>query len=765
MRVYQYKPIVGDGIDVPKTDSVASYPLLDIGRTRLRKIVVDFDNDISSLYTRISIGELDLLSNNIDLANRVINLDELTINDTKSQIRLGRSAEAKQVEQEVEEEVEEVAQKGWQFIVGKLQLRNNDLRFDNDNKPKQAKWMDYAHIDATNFNLVVDDFRFRLDSISGQVREGSFREQSGFVLEALRGNVLYSNTTIFLDDLYLKTPGTELKRYARMDYASLRELGNDFPSTKMDFNISNSHVKVSDILTFAPTLAKQPAFSDPDETWTLNLQGSGTMKSFHIEELQFAGLGNTRIDASGSMAIGENVDQTGGTLFIRELYTTQSDIALFTGSRLSQGNINLPEAFNVTGTLRGGIGGLNADLQIGSTAGSLGVVGVINNLNTPATATYSANIRTSRLNLGSIIRNSPLGRITANLTVKGRGLKAGNFDTDFKGTVYSVDYNNYSYRNIKMDGSLNRSTLNLRTDIDDPNIDLEGRLVAQLTTNPSFIFNGFVDSMKLHALHLTTEPVVFRGKINANVPFASADRLDADILVTDALLVSSSQRLPLDTVRFKAGQYESGQFITVSSDIANADLRGQFRIADLASMFQQSIQPYFAIAPGGGSNLRPYNVEFTADIANAPVVADLVAGLESFEPIHISGTLTSEAGINARAQSSSIHYMGNQVQGLDLIVTTTPQGLLFNGDMQRLKSRTFDIYHTRLHATALNNKLELTKEMKEETMMMTPEVIQMMTPEVIQMMTPEVIQMMKILNQNKNPRQQTQDQEAAQTIP
>jgi hypothetical protein len=103
MRVYQYKPLVSDGIDKPKTVSEASYPLLNIGKTRLKNIVVNFDNDISSLYTRVSVGELELQSNDIDFANRVINLQELTINDTKSQIRLGKSTEARQVEEEVEE--------------------------------------------------------------------------------------------------------------------------------------------------------------------------------------------------------------------------------------------------------------------------------------------------------------------------------------------------------------------------------------------------------------------------------------------------------------------------------------------------------------------------------------------------------------------------------------------------------------------------------------------------------------------------------------
>ena len=53
-------------------------------------------------------------------------------------------------------------------------------------------------------------------------------------------------------------------------------------------------------------------------------------------------------------------------LTIRRLHTTQTDIALFTGHRLSNEQINLPEEFDANGTVAGNINNLSTNLTINS---------------------------------------------------------------------------------------------------------------------------------------------------------------------------------------------------------------------------------------------------------------------------------------------------------------------------------------------------------------------------------------------------------------
>jgi hypothetical protein len=241
------------------------------------------------------------------------------LKNTTAAIRIGRKEEARVVVKEVKQEAKSQVEAGWRIFVSAMDLENNSLQFDNDNNPRIKYGIDYGHFKGDTITLEANDLLLSADSISGKIKKGSFKEQSGFVLNELQGEFLYANTQTFVKDLVLKTPGSELKRYASLTYNSFEDLSENFPNTQIDADISNSHVQVKDILAFAPQLHSEPAFENPNAVWYITLQGNGTLQSMHIANLQFRGLKNTQIDASGSLATNNDPNKTGATLRIRRL--------------------------------------------------------------------------------------------------------------------------------------------------------------------------------------------------------------------------------------------------------------------------------------------------------------------------------------------------------------------------------------------------------------------------------------------------------------
>jgi hypothetical protein len=708
-RIYQSKPLVTPEPEIKDiVEAKQLNPLkLAFKEANLENIKIDFRNDVSAMYTTIDLGKLNVQSNSIDLNNRVIDLKNISLDNTTSIIRLGRKEQAKVVEKEVEQEAKSQVEAGWNIRIAALDLNNNTLQFDNDNTPRAGYGIDYGHMKGEAFTLQAEDLVLSLDSIGGKIKKGSFKEQSGFVLEELKTEFLYSKTKTYLKDLILKTPGTELKRYALLNYASFKDLVENFPRTQIDVDIANSHIQVKDILAFAPQMRSQPAFANPNATWYINMQGNGTIESMHVANLQFRGLKNTQIDASGSVAANNDPNRSGGTLYIRKLHTTQSDIALFTGQRLSNEQLNLPEEFDAHGSLAGSINNLTTNLTVNSAVGTATVNGRFTNLMNPNTATYTAAVRTNSLNLGHIIRNNQVGNISANVTVSGKGFTPNNLNTSFKGDIYALTYNSYVYRNINVNGNLKGALLNVTTNVNDPNIHLNGTLTSTLSASPSFHFEGMIDSANTMPLGFTIQPVVARGKIIADVPVMNENYLEANVLLTQALFVSSTQRLPLDTIQFISGRNDTAQFMTLKSDVANARLSGQYRYSDLGVILQKSVEPYFSVTPAGTiTGVQPYNFSFTADIANAPVLASFVPGLKSFEPIHIDGRAATNQGITATMNTPFISYNGNDITGLNLKVNTTDKGLQFIADVQHIQGLGHNLYHTQLNATALNNKID-----------------------------------------------------------
>jgi hypothetical protein len=110
---------------------------------------------------------------------------------------------------------------------------------------------------------------------------------------------------------------------------------------------------------------------------------------------------------------------------------------------LSTPQINIPETFDVRGTIAGNTARLRTNLVINSTAGDLAVNGFFTNLTNPNNATYNAAVRTNGLRIGSVLRNSQMGSLSGNFNLNGSGFTPAAMNTSFKGSIYSFEFNNY----------------------------------------------------------------------------------------------------------------------------------------------------------------------------------------------------------------------------------------------------------------------------------------------------------------------------------
>ena len=709
--IKQSKPLVTpepESKDI--AEAVTPSPLkLSIGSVDLSKFVVNYANDVSAFYTDLNIGQLKTDERLLDLQNNKVWFDKVDLNNSKVVIRLGKKEAAKVVEEEIEQEVEAQKKAGWDFRIANAFLNNNTFRFDNDNKPELNYGMDYAHLLGDSLTLHVENFILNTDSIGGKITKGSFREKSGFELEELRGDVLYAFNQSYLKDLYIKTPGTEIERNILLTYSSYEALAESFEKTVLDIELVDSRVQVKDILTFAPQLRSNAAFANPNDTWYMDIVGNGTMDRLTFDNLQFDGFKNTQIDARGTLTGLTNPQRAGGDFVINRLHTSQTDIALFTGQRLSNAQVNLPETFDISGTITGNAGVLNTNLDVNTSSGDVAITGRFSNLTNPGAISYNTNIRTRGLRLGTIIRQpAQFGSVSGTFNLNGSGLTPATINTKFSGNVGSFGYNRYQYRNIKLRGTLRKSTFSINADIDDPNADLDVVASGNFSNNPSITINGMVDSIKTLPLHFTTDPLVFRGKIDGTVSNLAADNPDADLLITKALFVSGTERLPLDTVQLVSGTNANGNFMQLRSDIANATIEGQYRMADLGAIIQNSIQPYFSVAPGPRTvAVKPYNFTLNADVVYSPILSSFVPGLTTMETIHAEGSFATGGEMDATVSTPYILFNGNEISDLNLRANTSDSGLRVNGTIARIKQgNSLHLYNTRIDATALNNEID-----------------------------------------------------------
>ncbi|MGE5518828.1 MAG: translocation/assembly module TamB domain-containing protein [Candidatus Dadabacteria bacterium] len=710
-RIKQMKPLIEPK---PMAEHVAEAATpgkgsLNFGTVDLSKVSVKYDNDVSALYSSFNFGTVKLDGKMLDIQHNRLYLDELDLGNSTVNIHFGKKQLAEVTKQEVKEVVKAEVQAGWDLRSDRVRLTNNTIIYNDDNQPKLTYGLDYSHIDARAVNLNVDRMVLATDSVTGLVKSASFREKSGLILNNLQTDFLYATKQMYFKNLYIKTPGTEIRKSIAFEYPSIEAFQKDIKSVIFDFNILNSRVQVKDILAFAPQLRSRPAFSNPSDIWTINLVGNGTVNKLNLKSLQFDGFRDTHINASGTLSGLMDPNTAGGRMTIYNLHTSQSDIASLTGQRLSNKQVNLPETFDVVGTIAGNAGRFNTNLNINSSSGFIAVDGSFANIMSPTGASYNASVRTRGLQLGRILRQQgQIGTFTANMSFNGRGFTPNSINTRFAGTISSGGFNNYQYHDVRLSGTLKGTAFNVKTNINDPNIDVNLVASGNYGDHPHFKVNGMVDSIKLKALHFTTEPLFFRGKVDATVANINPNYLDANILVTRALFISRGNRLPLDSLELLADHSDTGQYIRLRSDIANALITGQYRITDLGNIIQDNIRPYFSVADiKPSASVKPYNIHFTADVVYTPVLSSFIPDLKKADNIHAQGSLASGQGLSALITAPYLLYQDNELKNTTINVNTDAAGMHAAATVGHLKSgNSFDVNNVRLYATALHNNID-----------------------------------------------------------
>jgi hypothetical protein len=707
LQMKQVKPLLEPKpLSQDIAEAQAPAPLnLSFGVIDISKVAVRYDNDVSSFYANVNIGKLKADGRLLDMENNRVHLDELTLANTTAAVRLGKSQGAKVVKEQAAQEVVAESTAGWDFRVAKLRLDNNNIRYDDDNMPQLSYGMDYAHLKADALTLHADNFVFKPDSTALTVLKGSFREKSGFVLNDVKGDLLYGATQAHLKNLLIKTPGSEIKRNAVLQYASLEELTNRFERTVMDIEVVDSYVQVKDILTFAPQLRNQPAFRNLNDVWTMELVGEGTMDRLQIARLQFDGLQDTRINAAGTLVGLANPQNAGGNFSIYNLHTTKADMEMLAGNSLAGTGINLPQTVDVSGLISGNTGRLNTRLDINTTDGNLDLQGSFANLTSPTSLSYDATIRASRLQLGRILgMQGQVGTLTGTVSADGRGVTPETINTTFNAAISNVGYNRYNYRNIKASGSLRKTAFRINADVADPNIDVTLTASGDYAAYGPYAIDADVDSVKLHNLNFSEQHMSFRGKVVGTADNLNTDAITADLTVTEALLVSGTNRLPIDSLQVLAGN-DGEKYVELRSDFATAEIRGQYNLMQLGDIIQNNLAPYFSTAATAPKPVDPYNIRFQANLFLSPALQGFVPDLKEADSVYLQGTLATGEGLNAEVAAAELVYQTNTIRNLRATINTNDSGLHVNGIVGRLQAGGLDVYTTRINATALQNNI------------------------------------------------------------
>lgn len=724
-NIYQKKPLI-DPAEVVTDTASANEPIaldFNFGEFNLKDINIDYGNDVSAFYTKLTLNELSIKSDQINLQQQNIVLDNITLDNTTASIRLGKKPQAQMVAEKAKQTAEETAApgedsaNGWRVLVKNIRLNNNNFAFSNDNEPVVKQGMDFAHIDAKNVTLHADNFLFSPDSIAGEIKKGQISEKSGLQLNTLETDFLYAGNEAYLHDLLLETPGTTLRRSATLRYPSIEALQKDIGQLQLDIDLANSKIQVKDILIFAPFLQSQPALSNPRSVLSIDGNITGRVADMNIKKLKLHALNNTYVDLKGNISGLPDAKKVSGNLAIANISTSRRDIEMLAPKGSLPANITLPETLKLSGTVAGNMNDAKANLNLNTNLGSASINGRVSNPTDSIKAKYNATITARDLNLGVIMQNDTLyGPLTAAITVSGTGYAPKTANAKLNGVINSAVYNRYNYKDVKLEGAIANQKGNVKLNVSDPNITIDLDANADLARDfPAIQLNAVIDSINTKPLNFTADTMMYKGNIVADFKNTDPANLEGKLFVTKSQLVTGGRRIKLDTISLSSGKSDTGKFLQLSADGVNIALTGKYNLTQLGSVFQQAIQPYYSLSEKPNTDtIEDYDFNFNAQIVNSPTILAFVPTLDRLDPIKMNAHFATNKGFNANVDAPMILMGTNRIQKLKVNARTAGNAINLNTSIERFAAgQALTIYTTNADAKISDNKIQFLLNFKD----------------------------------------------------
>ena len=686
---------------------------LKLGKISLSKIDIAYDNKDSKLDSGIKLGNLDLSVNKIDLNNQLLDFDTFELKNLKGNLRLG--TKDKQIKTPSLDSTA-IKQAGWKVKLNDIDIQDVAFKFDDMQSKPVLKGIDYSHLDLNKLNFKAEKLYYGNDTISGNIKALTANDKSGLQIQSLKTNFFYGPKNAYLNDLYLKTPQTLLQNKVKVQYSSIATISKDLGNLSLDANLNQSKIGFKDILLFVPDLQKTNPFkSNPNAILYVNTRLSGKIKDLNIPQFEMSGIGSTKVSLSGKIKGLPDAQKAYYDLDIKKVSSTSKDIYSFVPTGTIPKNIQLPSQLNLQGKFKGSVQNFKTNLALNSSFGNAKVDGLFDQ-RVKKKEKYDATVYLLNFDVGRLIKNDSIGKITLKAKVKGNGLDPKTARAQFDGLVQKAVFNRYTYKDLALKGNIANGSFAVKSGMKDPNLHFD--LVANGDTKdkyPSIKLKLNLDIADLEKLNLHAGPMKLRGNIDADIANSNPDFLNGKVFLSNVQVLQAAEPIVLDSMRIIAFADNTRNNIKISSQFLKAEVDGKYKLTTLASAIKKSLSKYIDLKnPKVNGESDEQRLAFTLKIDNDPILFKLVPKLTGLEPINITGKYNNVTdSLEVKGTIPRIVYADNTIADGKINIEAKENALEYMVSVATIESGSLKIPFTSLSGKVENNLLTYALEVKD----------------------------------------------------
>ncbi|HEV9035586.1 MAG TPA: translocation/assembly module TamB domain-containing protein, partial [Puia sp.] len=405
--------------------------------------------------------------------------------------------------------------------------------------------------------------------------------------------------------------------------------------TLVGLDLPNSHVQVKDILVFAPQLASQPVFRNPNDVWQVNGKIRGTFDVLDVQQLQFSGIRDLRLDMAGVIRHPFDSRRIQGDINLRNLSGSRTALISLVPRGTLPSSIRIPARYDLHGRLAGSMDAITTDLTLHTSSGTVIVKGFARNFRSTTAASYDIAVRTRALDLGTILQDSAQwGAVTSDFTLRGTGLDIHSAKSRFSGRITAATFRHYHYHDLTIDGSVADQQATLHSAIDNTAVSFELQASADLSRKfPALRLDWQIDTLDLHAVGLTTDTMQFKGHLAAQFEDTNPDSLQGSLRVTKMDLLQGHQHLITDSLILLATRESDREHIQLHSEMADLDLDGHYLLTQVPTALEHTISRYYHLEGFRDTAFAPQDWTLRMTLRTSPLVLAMMPSLRGTDTV------------------------------------------------------------------------------------------------------------------------------------
>lgn len=697
--IRQYKPLI-EPKPMDSIEAASNEPInvkLQLKNIQIGDVHVSYENDVSRLHAALNLGLLKVLAGTTDLSKLFIQLKQLQLDNTTAEVDLGKATQAVVVKKEVKKNVKAQINNPWKIVLDDVNFSNNKLTYNDSNSAPIKKGMDYSHLSIRDFILKASGLAFTPDKYEGNLKQLSFKDTSGFILNDATTQFLYSEKEAHLKELYVSTPSSKIKTTVNAKYSSQEILISKPGEVFADASIDTFNLAAKDILLLSPSLE---TYLKGNERSVIKLKGKahGYVKDIALNNIELSGYGSTVVVMSGNIKGLPDGKNAYYNINLARLSTSRKDILPLIPKNTLPSNIRIPQSILLSGNFRGTTSAFSTLLNARTSNGSARVSGSLNT----KTQAYNLKAATQSLNVGYLIsQDSTIGKITLNASAKGRGFDYKTLTTNVDATLVEGELKGYTYKNLLLKAFAEPDSAFIESSIDDPNIryQLRGRanLASKYPTNLRVRLN--LDTLNLHALHLSSDSLQFHTKLFADMPSANPDSLIGLISIAETIILQDSNKYALDTVKVLAAHGGDTQSIALTSPFAEVNWKGKYKLTETATALQHTINKYYKLSGFKDTAFTEQDWQMHVFIKpSSPTILQFVPSLRGSDTVGAFVFYKSkEANLQMHMNAPRIKYGGQTIDKLSFNAQTTEKNILYNLKIADAGTKGFKLNETAVY--------------------------------------------------------------------